>query len=460
MRPAPNLVPTVVSLLAAGVCLAAVFAPATQEDLETRLGTRAGALAKRALEEQGASGLSVVLSLSGEVLLERGYGYAGWERDEKADAATTYRAGPLLDHVLAVAMLRLVDDDQVELDAELGELLPTLAESPLADVELRHLLAQTSGVTDYDALLAGRELESFPREEVVAWLAGEPLENEPGTCFEHSSSNALLVGLVLEELTGRDVQSWVTAQLFEPLRLEDTSWCWTGSGPREASTTGHELGDELELEPAVPLPFGADGLCTSARDLERWMRAIVEAELVSARGFQLLTAPRRLADGSSTGHGYGFGLAPVDDELGFATGSVYADASVHLAHYPDRDLTIAVLVSGGDSSPRAIEQSLARVALGLPEPGVEDLALSPEEQKRYTGVYHVGCTRIDVLPEEHRLRMEYPDGYETTLLAQGDHRFVSASDPGVTVTFHMEDGRAESFLLDEHGVQSVARRFE
>lgn len=433
--------------LVAGLCLTALYVfGARQDDHQEALARRAEALASDTIRERGAAGVSIVIELGGRTLLAEGYGYAGWEPDVRASAETSYRIAPLLEHVLAVAVLRLVQDGVLALDDPLEKLLPELREKPWPGVRLRHILAQTSGIPSYARLLGRREFEAFPEQDVLAWLAEVELDDEPGTCYEASPSNLLLLGLILEAKTERGVQDWTQEQLFGLLGLEATHWCWTGRGPRPRG--------------ALPLPFGAEGLCSSAADLARWVRGLAEGTLLDARRFEFLTTPTLLADGTSTGHGMGMASGRLEGLRRFALGSSFADSHVLVGYYPDRDLTLVAAASGDRIALGPLEQSLTRAALGLPEPGIQDLALTPEEQERFVGGYYVGCNRLGIVSAGRRLRLETAESPWSILLYQGEQRFVARDDPGLSLTFQFEGERAIAFVLERHGNQTVARRID
>lgn len=434
-------------LLAAGLCLVAVYVPraSTQEPTES-LASRAELLATGAMREQAASGLSIFAERGGQPELAQGFGFEVWDPEQRAGPDSLHRVGPLLGHFLNVAVLRLVQEGELELTDALEALLPDLREEPWEGVELRHLLAQTSGVPSFAPLLANGRFESFPQADVIAWLGTQSLNHEPGFCFEASPSNALLLGLILEAKTGRAPQDWIDARLFGPAGLEATGWRWTGGGPHITS--------------AQRLPFGADGLHLSAPALARWLRALVEADILDSQRFELLLQPVRLNDGTLSPHGMGLRATTFDGERRYTLVSSFAGSHARVAHYPDRDFTLAILAAGTEIDLMPIEQALARTALGLPEPGIQDLPLSSEQQELYLGGYYVGCNRLGIVRAGARLRLESADGITILLLYQGEQYFISANDPGLRLTFAIEEGKATSFLLEDHGTQTVAQRID
>ena len=137
-----------------------------------------------------------------------------------------------------------------------------------------------------------------------------------------------------------------------------------------------------------------------------------------------------------------------------------AGCRVHAIWYPALDLTVVVLASSEDAPVSAIERRLTRAFLDEPDPETLDEVLPPEVRELYIGGYYVGCTRYLVIEENERLWLAPPTGPSFALLAQGAHRFLSANDPDVRLSFHVEDDRALSFVLYDHGTEVVAVRTE
>ena len=135
-----------------------------------------------------------------------------------------------------------------------------------------------------------------------------------------------------------------------------------------------------------------------------------------------------------------------------------AGSRVHVAYYPDVDMLITVLAHGDEAPVDRIERSFARAVFNLPEPGIQDIVLTPEELRRYTGMYLIGCNQFLIGARDGHLIASPSTGDSFKLLYQGNQVFISSTDRDVSLTFTVEDGQAVSFVLNEHGVESTAVR--
>ncbi len=442
---------------ALGVLPGSARAPrAASEDLEERIGAAVAA----AMEEDRIPGVSVAVHLGADSLLADGWGVADPDDDEPAGTDSGYRVGTMTEAFLVTAALRLAEEGKLDLEDEVHEHVKQVKLEG-ESITLHQLMTHTSGLpsyTDYALSRQGGD-QDLAVGDVLTWLGGMPLDASPGTCFAYSNTNVLLLGLVVEDVTRQPAPVMLKKLVFDPSGMADTIYCADGPPLVEGAEIQHEFGGEIVVEGEIPVPFGAAGLCSTAPDLVRWMRGLVERDLVDEVSFRRMASDHPLADGTPTGRGYGFDLAELDGFAALTCGGGMAGARVHVAHYPGPDLTIAVLANADDARVDVLERRIARLVLDLPQPGLQDEPLTDEQRAKYLGSYYVGCSEYYVGEADGRLTVDPPLGPRWFMLFQGGDAFVCADDPDIRVEFHVDDdGPARSFLLDEHGITTVATR--
>lgn len=435
---------------ASALVVGALFASPRQQDLADQIES----IAETALAGE-LDGLSIAIDVGGETYLAQGWGYADAGHDEPAEEDSSYRAGALTGAFLSVAALQLADRDALALDAPVTKYLP---EFPYGEegITIEHLLTHTSGIPGYEHLLAG-EAEIDPAR-IHEWLAKTALESVPGDCQSYSNTNMLLLGWIVARVSERTIPDYLTANVFQPAGMEDTLYCFENEPAlREQASITHEFGGGVEDETGVPQPFDAIGLCTTAVDLIRFQRALVERALVSESAYDRLTTPILLSDGDHAFFGHGMNHTPLDDFSCTSLGGSMSGSSVHVAFYPEMELTIA-LAGNGETSLRGLERSVARLFFQLPEPGIHDLELEPEQLRGFLGGYYVGCNEYVIHESDGRLAMRTPFDQGYVLLYQGMNVFLASEDSEIRLTFEFEDDTVIAFTLEEHGVTSRAKR--
>jgi CubicO group peptidase (beta-lactamase class C family) len=446
------------TVLVAVVALAAPLTPLPAQD-ETLEAELRAALDR---EARGVEGLSVAIAIGDDLLLCEGRGYADVAAGRRATGDTRWRSGALYPPLAALALLRLAQEGRVDLDTPVSDLLPAL-DLEGGPVRLRHLLQHTSGLPSYLAWHEARSRDT-PTEPgaILDWLATQPLDTHPGRCFAWSNSNALVTGLVVEELTAEPLDEHLQRTLLEPLDLRQTGFDGEGVPSREAIHACYEVGGESVPDGHALLPFGAERLCASAPDLVRLVRGLAARRIIDDATWRALLVPARGEDGEEAPWSLGLGLAWLDGHRGLVLGGGHAGHRAHVAHYPALDLSIAVLGGNCQAPVADIERRLARIVLDLPEPGIGDLPVSPEEVGVYVGAYYLGCTRLVIFAAEGSLWLGEPTEPDVRLMYQGRDVFVRADDPDVRLLFQVEapGEPAHAFLLVVRGAQSVARRLD
>ncbi len=381
---------------------------------------------------------------------------SAWGRGADGDSVDpSHRVGGLLPSFIAAAALQLVDQEKLVLTDRITEFFPELVHAK--DVRIRELLAHTSGLPDCTGFLGDEEITAA---KLLPWLKERELESEPGTCFTFSFTNVILAGALIEKATSVPLDEYLTDVLFEPLGMEETKWCWDGPKIDEQSVSSFDLpGASVEVGDLGRL-HGAAGLCSTAQDLSRWQRALVEGRVLNKDSLEAFTSARRLPDGSISHLGYGAYAMKLGEFNGFALGGTMAGFRAHVAYYPDFELGVVLLAEGENIPLRTIERSVARAILDLNEEVVRDLKLDPAEREPYLGTYFIGCTQVTIeeAGDGEHLTAHWAGDYSLRLLYQGRDVFVSAEDPDVSLAFELEDGRATAFTLRERGTETRAKR--
>ncbi|HEY1654537.1 MAG TPA: serine hydrolase domain-containing protein [Candidatus Tumulicola sp.] len=296
-----------------GVCCLAAFlwgasSPATPQVPTSALGPDAirkiDALIAIAMSHQHVPAVSVAIAKNGSILYARGYGYRDLTNRRPANADTIYNIGSVTKQFTAAAILLLQQEGKLSVNDSLGKYFPAY---PYAKkLTLRNLLNQTSGIPDYVYL------PNLPHHATamgffkMVWV---PLHFSPGTRFEYSSTNYLVLGMIVEMVSGDSYGGFLAKHLFEPLGMNDSS---TRVEPRELSNgaIGYTFdGRRIAYKTATPddIGYGDATVNSSAPDLIRWDVALESGGVVDAASWKAMISPP-VARYEPPYGGYGFGL--------------------------------------------------------------------------------------------------------------------------------------------------------
>jgi N-acyl-D-amino-acid deacylase len=282
------------------------------------------------------------------LVLARGYGLADVEAGARVARDDMFRIASLSKLVTAAAVLKLVEQDRIDLDAPAFGYLPDLpapggaTEDPrLATITVRQLLHHAGGwdrEVSYDPMfmstyIAGQLGEPAPSsaDMVVRWMRGQPLDFDPGSRFAYSNFGYAVLGRIIEAVTEQPYDTWVQHNVLAPAgitrmrightRLEDRA----DGEVRYYGFSGEPLATESvfpDVDGSVPWPYGGwyqesldahGGWIASAVDLSRFLLAIdgrdTYADIINAGSVAAMTARPELPDWDFTAYWYGMGVS-------------------------------------------------------------------------------------------------------------------------------------------------------
>ena len=193
-----------------------------EEDIEAKIEKAI----KDYLEEYQVPGASVAIVHNNELFFSRSWGVTG-ESEEEVTEQTPFTIGSISKSLTGMAIMKLADNGTIRLDASIQEYLPwfTLKNGRAAEITVEQLLAQTSGLSTYDGLvLSDKELAGRNAiKNQVKKLSEVELTAEPGEKHQYSNANFLILGAMIEELTGMPYAEYMEQQIFEPLGMKNAA---------------------------------------------------------------------------------------------------------------------------------------------------------------------------------------------------------------------------------------------
>ncbi|MFJ7955536.1 serine hydrolase domain-containing protein [Streptomyces sp. NPDC096319] len=242
------------------------------------------------------------------------------------DIDARFRIGSVSKTFSAVVLLQLVEEGRLELDAPVNRYLPGLL--PDDRITVRHLLTHRSGLADYtDAMfndtVPGFEAvrnRVFSYQELVDLSLSEPRTTEPGVSYKYSNANFVVVGMLIEKLTGRPVSDAYERRIFKPLKLGRTSYVHPDARIKGLHVRGYlhpdAAGDPLvdSTEQTVSWAQSAGAVISSPADLNTFTSALMRGRLLSPAMLEAMTT---VTPTDSTGtRFYGLGLRRYDLSCG------------------------------------------------------------------------------------------------------------------------------------------------
>ena len=311
-------------------------------------------------------GASVIVIRDGRVIVRRAYGMAHLERRAPATPETDYRLASVSKQFTAMAIMMLAQAGKLRYDQPVREILPELP--PAArDVTVRHLLNHTSGLWDYEDLIPGTRTAQLDDRDVLALLGPkDTLYFPPGSAYRYSNSGYVLLGLIVERVSGVSFPEFLRARIFAPLGMTATVAHVEGSDTvphraygYSAAATGFTATDQS----VTSATLGDGGIYTNVDDMMRWDRALYGAELVDAATLQLATTPPVLPGRAPTEYAFGWFVDTYRGGRRWRHTGETSGFRNAIQRYPDRRFTVIVLTNRSSGEPGTIAERIADLLL-------------------------------------------------------------------------------------------------
>jgi CubicO group peptidase (beta-lactamase class C family) len=338
-------------------------------------------------------GLAVLVRQDGKTVFERGYGVRDLRSRERIDPDTGFRLASVTKQFTAMAVMLLVRDGKLRYEDALTDLFPAFPAYGRG-ITIRHLLTHTSGLPDYEDLMAAAEKDRAPiwtadrqihDDEVLALLRGEKKGRfAPGTNWAYSNSGYVVLGLVVARASGKPFGDFLRDRIFKPLAMGRTLVYERGRSEVERRALGHAK-DGAGFREADQSPtsatLGDGGVYSNVEDLAKWDEALRVSRLLSPGAMKPALTPVRLADGSEprwpsepggdnldpgrpVSYGFGWFLDPWHGRPRmWHHGSTVGFRTV-IERFPDDGLTVVILGNREDLDPRPLALEVAGVYLG------------------------------------------------------------------------------------------------
>lgn len=337
------------SLLAPPAAIPATAVPTTATDsLGPELTARLDKTIKEVREQAGIPGAVVGLWMPGKGSYVRATGVADTATGRPMSADSSVRIGSETKTFTVTALLELVDDGRIELDDPIAEYVHGVPNGHR--ITLRHLAEMRSGLFPYTSdpgfiqkLESDPELTFTPRE-TLAYGFKHRNTFEPGTKFQYCNSNLVLLGLVIEKVSGQRLADFIHERVLGPARLHHTLFPkgseFPAPHPRGYTdqTPSGETADATRWNPSWAWAAGA--MISNLHDLRRWAPIVATGKLLSpeTQRQRLKTLPTGFP-----GTTYGLGIFKANGWIGH-NGSIpgYETVTVYL---PSKKATLVIMIN-------------------------------------------------------------------------------------------------------------------
>ncbi len=367
--------------------LLASFLPAYSQNLDATFDKLFG----ESFQPDGP-GAAVLVAQKGRIIYHKAFGMANLELGVPLRPDHVFRIGSVSKQFTAAAILQLMEQGKLSLDDDLTRFIPdypTMGKK----ITVEHLLTHTSGIKSYTEMKEWTpevHRKDFTPAALVDFFKNQPMDFEPGTQYQYNNSGYILLGYIIEKVSGESYGAYISEHIFKPLGMHNSYYGdvepvirnrvagYSRSGTGGAYTNAAFL--------SMTQPYAAGSLMSTVEDLYTWTKALHSGKVIKPESFKKATTPYVLPNGSNTHYGYGLQMGNL-----FGSPTVEHSGGINgflsdLVYLPKEDVCVAILTNCDCEPPRDLSAKVAALAIGKPfAPAAIQVDAATLEQ--YTGVY-------------------------------------------------------------------------
>ncbi len=243
-------------------------------------------------------------------------GMADYDAHKENSIDTAYYVGSITKQFTAAAVMLLTEQNKLSLDDTLDKFYPKATQ--YKSVTIKNLLSMTSGIKSYmcsdgyiDADVYSKDELEFNiskdnsakenKSEILKWILSQDLLFEPDSSFSFSDSNYYLLGDIIEKVSGKFYESFLSENIFKPVAMDSTSF-----SPSKKLAVGYQYGGEYDWIHYKGVGYSSSGMITTVSDILKWVYALDENKVISKESLDQMFTPYK--------NGYGFGMFVNNDK--------------------------------------------------------------------------------------------------------------------------------------------------
>jgi CubicO group peptidase (beta-lactamase class C family) len=254
----------------------------------------------------------VLIAKNNEILFEKAYGYAQVEHKIINHTYTKFNLASMGKMFTAVAIMQLIESGKLKLEDTVGKILSDYPNKTVRDnITVHQLLTHTSGMGDF----FNQKFQEYPKHTIqslhdyLPFFVNDSLGFKPGESFGYSNAGYIVLGMMVEKISGKNYYDYVKENIFQPIGMNSTGWDLVAdnlAGGYEYSYANTSW-KKSSLEGTKGSAAG--GGYSTCNDLFKFAKALKGNTLLSKQSFELMTTDQFKND-----YGYGFSLTTVNRE--------------------------------------------------------------------------------------------------------------------------------------------------
>lgn len=407
-------------------------------------------------------GVAVLAVKDGKVLLRKGYGMANLELGVAIKPEMLFRIGSITKQFTAAGIMMLVEEGKIALDDEITKFLPDYPTQG-ARITVHHLLNHTSGIKSYTDMPEWITLlrKDLSVSEIIAIFKDQPMTFKPGERFLYNNSGYILLGAIIEKVSGKSYEAFINERIFKPLGMTHSYYdnSTTIIPNRVAGyglfSSGFKNADYISMTQ----PYAAGSLLSSVDDLYTWNTALLAGKVVSQKSLQLMLTQTKLADGKTEDYGYGLMWSDLFGEKAISHGGGIHGFATQSVRVQDKNVFVVVFsnCAGQKPDPDFLAHWMAALLCGKDVNPPKAIKLTQKIIDDVVGVYQIADGQFRTITfENDQLYSERSGSAKMKIFATSDTEFFYENSFSHFTLVRDAQGKVTKMIMKAQGADSEA----
>lgn len=389
-------------------------------------------------------GVSLLIAKNGRIIYQNAFGMANLELGVKAKSNNVFEIGSITKQFTAIAILMLEEQHKLKVTDDITKYIPDYPTQGKT-ITIHNLLNHTSGIKSYTnmpSFMSSARTDLSP-VELIDVFKNEPMEFDPGTQFNYNNSGYILLGHIIEVVSGMSYADFLQTHIFDKVGMKNSYYGSMvtlipnrASGYSEAEA-GYRNANYLSLT----LPYAAGSIMSTTEDLLKWQNALSANSLVKRSTLEKAINGSTLNSGEAIPYGYGWSKGNLNSSKTVEhSGGIFGYSSNGI-FLPEENVYVVGLTNCDCGDVGGITSNIAAMAIGKPFPKKEDaITLTEAQLEKWVGAYEYDGNVTRYVTLENGQLSSLREGSRTMdIYPMTETNFIF--DGGATTyEFYMEDG--------------------
>ena len=389
---------------------------------------------------------SVLVCKAGKIVYQKAFGDQNTKLHLPNSLNTIYQIGSTTKEFTAAIILKLEEQHKLSTEDKLSKYFPTFKRGD--EITIRHLLTHTSGIYEIlrDKTAVAENTQPRSKERMLSFFIDKPLDFDPGTKYSYCNSGYILLGLIIEKVTGKPYQTVVRDFILKPLKMDHSGFNFTGLSSRDKAMGYTKYTKEIHEE-SIPwdstATYSAGSMYSTVNDLYRWHKGLTNYQVYSKAGMEKATTPYL------EGYGLGCWIDTFYNKKVVSHGGNILGFTGYFGRIQEDDACVIILNNIYNHQIETIGVSIFAILYDRPYSYFDEIKLTDPELESYVGEYNVSDNyTVRITRRNDQLFIQRNNGSPIQIFPYKKYAFFQKDDD-IRVSFQNNNGVINKIIITE-----------